>query len=149
MTNIFAIVEAGDAGVSGVLAAEALRRAARKLGRAIEIELRTAQGAVNPVAPGDDAPLLFIAPDGVNDPQIDARSHGRLTLEAVLANPDAALGLLSVGRRHPCRASLRSHPVPRASPIPSWPPRACRKARASLATRCALKRRVRWARAIR
>lgn len=92
MTNIFAIVEAGDAGVSGVLAAEALRRAARKLGRPIEIELRTSQGAVNPVAPGGDAPLLFVAPDGVSDPQIDARSHGRLTLEAVLADPDAALG---------------------------------------------------------
>jgi PTS system fructose-specific IIC component len=48
--------------------------------------------------------------------------HHRLTLEAVLADPDAALGLLSVGQGHP-RASLRSHPVPPASPIPSWPPK--------------------------
>lgn len=91
MKPVFAIVEAGDAGVSGVLAGEALRRAALGMGQPIEIELRTAQGVINPVEPGEGDALLFVAPDGVHDPLVEARAYRRLSLEAVLADPKGAL----------------------------------------------------------
>lgn len=95
MKPIFAIVEAGGTGVSGVLAGEALRRAARGQGRSIEIELRTQQGVVNPVMPGNDDMVLFVAP---NDHDGAAESLGairRLTLEAVLADPEGVLAAAS------------------------------------------------------
>ncbi|WP_313808758.1 fructose-specific PTS transporter subunit EIIC [Sphingobium sp.] len=90
MSRIFAVVEAGESGVTGVLAGEALRKAARAEGRAIEIELRTAQGVVNPLPEDADGDLLFIAPEGMDSPA-ETRPHRRLTLEAVLADPAAAL----------------------------------------------------------
>ena len=99
MKPIFAIVEAGEAGVSGVLAGEALRRAAQGLGQPIEIELRTPQGVINPVEPGEGAALLFVAPDGVSDPQVEARAYRRLSLEAVLADPTAALAAPKAAKR--------------------------------------------------
>ena len=91
MKPMYVIVECGEAGVSGVLAGEALRRAAQGLGQAVEIELRTAQGVINPVEPGEGDTLLFVAPEGLRDAAIEARPHRRLTLEAVLADPRAAL----------------------------------------------------------
>ena len=97
MKPVFAIVEAGDAGVSGVLAGEALRRAAQGLGQPIEIELRTAQGVINPIEPGEGDALLFVAPDGVHDPLVEARAYRRLSLEAVLADPKGALFLSGEG----------------------------------------------------
>ncbi|QGP79707.1 PTS fructose transporter subunit IIC [Sphingobium sp. CAP-1] len=90
MSRIFAVVEAGESGVAGVLAGEALRKAARAAGRIIEIELRTAQGVVNPLPQDSDGDLLLIAPEG-SDPAPEIRPHRRLTLEAVLADPAAAL----------------------------------------------------------
>lgn len=91
MTRLYAIVEAGETGVSGVLAGEALRRAAKRRDQPLEIELRSAQGVINPVTPRADEALLFVAPEGASDPSIEARAHHRLTIEAVLGDPDAAL----------------------------------------------------------
>ena len=94
MSRIFAIVQAGEAGVTGVLAGEALRKAARAEGRTIEIEVRTEQGVVNPLpegAVGEDDLLLFVARQDADDSSIARRPHRRLTLEAVLADPIAAL----------------------------------------------------------
>ncbi|PZU12319.1 MAG: PTS fructose transporter subunit EIIBC [Sphingobium sp.] len=94
MKRFFAIVDAGDAGVTGVLASEALRRVAREAGHSIEIELRTAQGVVNPVAPGpaaDGDMLLFVGNETRADQAIRTRADRLLTVEAVLADPAAAL----------------------------------------------------------
>ncbi|WP_454278248.1 fructose-specific PTS transporter subunit EIIC [Sphingomonas sp. Marseille-Q8236] len=91
MKRLLAIVDAGEAGVTGVLAGEALRRAARDAGQAIEIELRTAQGVVNPVAAGNDDMLLFVGAEDSADADTRARADRLLTLEAVLADPAAAL----------------------------------------------------------
>ncbi|MCT8002473.1 fructose-specific PTS transporter subunit EIIC [Sphingomonas sanguinis] len=91
MKRLLAIVDAGEAGVTGVLAGEALRRAARDAGQAIEIELRTAQGVVNPVAAGNDDMLLFVGAEDSADADTRARADRLLTLEAVLADPVAAL----------------------------------------------------------
>ena len=60
MKRVLAIIAAGDAHVTGVLAGEALRRAARDAGQSIEIELRSAQGVTNPVSAGDGDTLLFV-----------------------------------------------------------------------------------------
>lgn len=94
MSRILAVVEAGEAGVAGVLAGEALRGAARAGGRPIEIEVRTGHGVINPLP--DDAlregdTLLFVAPADAPDPGFGARPHRRLTLETVLADPAAAI----------------------------------------------------------
>ncbi|WP_294239078.1 PTS fructose transporter subunit IIC [uncultured Sphingomonas sp.] len=93
MKRLLAIVDAGDAGVTGVLAGEALRRAARDTGQPIEIELRTAQGVVNPVSAGDGDRLLFVGAEGSADAATRARADRLLTLEAVLADPAAALDM--------------------------------------------------------
>lgn len=93
MKRLLAIVDAGDAGVTGVLAGEALRRAARDTGQPIEIELRTAQGVVNPVSAGDGDRLLFVGAEGSADSATRARADRLLTLEAVLADPAAALDM--------------------------------------------------------
>jgi len=95
MKPIFAIVDGGEAGVSGVLAGEALRRAAQELGQPIEIELRTAQGVINPVVPDAGAALLVVAPDALDVPLAEAWPHRRLTLDAVLADPRGALAVPS------------------------------------------------------
>ena len=91
MKRVLAIIAAGDAHVTGVLAGEALRRAARDAGQSIEIELRTAQGVTNPVSAGDGDTLLFVGVEGDADPATRARADRLLTLEAVLADPAAAL----------------------------------------------------------
>ena len=94
MSRIFAVVEAGASGVSGVLAAEALRKAACAEGREIEIELRTAQGVVNPLSvftARDGDLLLLVAPQDADDGAMLSQPHRWLTLDAVLADPAAAL----------------------------------------------------------
>lgn len=98
MKRIFAIVDARESGVTGVLAGEALRRAARDIGSPIEIELRTAQGIVNPVSPGPAESgdhLLFVGAADTADAATRARADHMVTLEAVLADPAAALDMQS------------------------------------------------------
>jgi len=101
MKRLLAIVDAGDAGVTGVLAGEALRRAARDAGQTIEIELRTTQGVVNPVSAGDGDTLLFVGAQDSADVATRVRADRLLTLEAVLADPAAAL---DGGRQAPVAA---------------------------------------------
>ena len=93
MKRLLAIVDAGEAGVTGVLVGEALRRAARDAGRSIEIELRTGQGVVNPVSAGAGDTLLFVGAEASADAATRARADRLLTLEAVLADPAAALAV--------------------------------------------------------
>lgn len=94
MKRILAVVDAGEAGVTGVLACEALRKAARAEGRPIEIEVRNGAAVVIPL-PGDPPregdTLLFVAPESAPAPDFGALAHRRLTLEAVLADPAAAV----------------------------------------------------------
>lgn len=95
MSKFYAIVEDRDAGVRAFLAAEALRKAAEKAGRAIEIEVRTEQGAVNPLpegAPAAGDTLLLVGPEQGAEPALAARADSRRTLDAVLSDPAAALG---------------------------------------------------------
>jgi PTS system fructose-specific IIC component len=119
MRRIFAIVEAGESGVTALLAGEALRNAARAGGQPIEIEVRTGQGIINPLpadAPGDEGTLLFVAPEGAPDSGAAALAHRRLTLEAVLADPAGAL--VSV---QGARGASAAPSVPRIVAVTSCP----------------------------
>jgi PTS system fructose-specific IIC component len=94
MGKLYAVIEAADSAVQGVLAGEALRKAARAGGRDIEIEVRTGQGVLNPLPedlqPGDT--LLLVAANDDAAAALPLAPHRRVTLEAVLADPEAALG---------------------------------------------------------
>jgi PTS system fructose-specific IIC component len=50
MSDIIASVGTGETSVAGVLAAEALRKAAKKTGKSIEVEVRSDSGVLNPLA---------------------------------------------------------------------------------------------------
>lgn len=83
--------DAGTVGVAPVLAAEALRRAARDQGLAVEIAQPGVGASVDPAMPGADQTVLYVG----SDPAWAARAQRCLTIEAVLADPAAALAGLA------------------------------------------------------
>lgn len=87
MKKLLAVIDARASDVQAVLAAEALRKAARTQNRPIEIHLRESQQALEEI-PDEDAPLLFV---GNDDSVLGGRARRRLTLDAVLADPAGAL----------------------------------------------------------
>lgn len=93
MAKLYAVIDAADSAVQGVLAGEALRKAARARGRDIEIEVRTGQGVLNPLPEelqaGDT--LLLVAANDEAGTALPLAPQRRVTLEAVLADPAAAL----------------------------------------------------------
>ncbi|MBO9724827.1 MAG: PTS fructose transporter subunit EIIBC [Novosphingobium sp.] len=93
MAKLYAVIDATDSAVQGVLAGEALRKAARAEGRDIEIEVRTGQGVLNPLPEelqaGDT--LLLVAANDEAGTALPLAPQRRVTLEAVLADPAAAL----------------------------------------------------------
>ncbi len=93
MAKLYAVIDAADSAVQGVLAGEALRKAARSKGRDIEIEVRTGQGVLNPLPEelGAGDTLLLVAANDEAGHALPLTPHRRVTLEAVLADPDAAL----------------------------------------------------------
>ncbi|AXB79538.1 fructose-specific PTS transporter subunit EIIC [Novosphingobium sp. P6W] len=94
MSRIFAIVQAGASGVTGVLAGEALRKAAQAAGREIEVEVHTDLGVLNPLAPETLSPddmLLFVAPQAADDGVMKGKPHRRVDIDAVLSDPAAVL----------------------------------------------------------
>ncbi|WP_157218209.1 fructose-specific PTS transporter subunit EIIC [Flavisphingomonas formosensis] len=119
MTRIWAVVDAGDADVAGVLASEALRKAARSSGWDIAVEVRTSQGVLHPfdraaVAEGDG--VLLVAPADADDSRFDLQAPRRLTLDAVLADPLAAVSGATAGE-----GSAGPSPVKRIVAITSCP----------------------------
>jgi len=95
MSDIIASVAAGAATVNGVLAAEALRKAAKSAGKSIEIEVRTSEGVLNPLAAKDIAGARTILLVGKSD-AVDERFSGmktiRAAVEEVLTDAGAVLG---------------------------------------------------------
>ncbi|BBC71985.1 PTS fructose transporter subunit IIBC [Altererythrobacter sp. B11] len=95
MSRYYAIVDDAQAGVRAFLAAEALRQAAQGSGRAITVEVRSEQGVVGALpdgAPTHGDVLVLVGPAGAGDEALAARADRHLTLDAVLANPQGALG---------------------------------------------------------
>jgi len=92
MTDIIATVSAGGAVVQGVLAAEALRKAAASAGKSIEVEVHTSEGVLNKLTAAQTAgaTLAVLVGEGAALPASTAR---RITasIDAVLADAAAVL----------------------------------------------------------
>ncbi len=96
MSKLIAVVAASDRPTQATLAAEALKRAALKLGHTLAVELRTGETVTGALAPdaiaGAEAALL------VGDVKDDARFAGKKTVRATLESTlsDATASLASV-----------------------------------------------------
>ena len=104
--TLFLIVNGGASAPRGILAAEALRDAAERLGRKLEIEVR-ANGATliafdTPPGP-DDRILLIGGKAGEKDPAVPERAETIPVVDigSILTNPTGALELLSGGTATP------------------------------------------------
>ena len=104
--TLFLIVNGGASAPRGILAAEALRSAAERLGRKLEIEVR-ANGATlaafdTPPGP-DDRILLIGGRAGEKDPAVPERAEPIPVVDigSILADPTGALELLSGGAASP------------------------------------------------
>ena len=104
--TLFLIVNGGASAPRGILAAEALRDAAKRLDRKLEIEVR-ANGATlaafdTPPGP-DDRILLIGGKAGEKDPTVPERAEPIPVVDigSILADPTGALELLSGGAASP------------------------------------------------
>lgn len=97
MTDILAVINAGEWSTQGVLAAEALRRAAGRRGLSIAVEVRTEQGVLLPLDLAAETPsdrVLLVTAEGDLDvaaERFTAHPQVRATLDAVLGDADAVL----------------------------------------------------------
>ena len=87
MKRILAVIDAGHSDVQAVLAAEALRKAARTEGRPVEIKVRGSDQPLDAL-PDDGATLLFVGDD---DAALGRKADRHLSLDAVLSDPAGAL----------------------------------------------------------
>ena len=100
MSDFVASVRTGDVSVNGVLAAEALRKAAKTKGKSIEVEVRSADGVLNPLPEKDiaDAGTLLLIGDAAPD---EKRFSGMKTIlasvEEVLTDASAVLARNTLG----------------------------------------------------
>lgn len=100
MSEIIASVAAEGATVNGVLAAQALRKAATAQGKSIEVEVRTAEGVLNRLGASQtrDASIAVLVGEGASLPENMAVSRTiRATLDQVLADAAAVLQNAPVG----------------------------------------------------
>ncbi|MBB5374249.1 PTS fructose transporter subunit IIC [Acidocella aromatica] len=94
MSEIIASVAAEGTTVTGVLAAQALRKAATAQGKSIEVEVRTAEGVLNKLNASQtrDASLAVLVGEGAILPEHTAVSRTiRATVDQVLADAAAVL----------------------------------------------------------
>ncbi|MFC7475556.1 PTS fructose transporter subunit IIC [Dankookia sp. GCM10030260] len=92
MSGVIAVVEAGDSPVRAMLAAEALRQAARRASRALAVEVRTARGVLSPLPALPDADALLLVGEAAQPPAgHDALHAVRARIEEVLADAAGVL----------------------------------------------------------
>ncbi|HXP97809.1 MAG TPA: fructose-specific PTS transporter subunit EIIC [Telmatospirillum sp.] len=94
MTDLVASITAGDVTVAGVLAAEALKSAAAARKRTIDIEVRTAEGVLNPLGRAQitgASALCLIGPGQTDDPRFAGLPLITAALADVLADAGAVL----------------------------------------------------------
>jgi len=111
MRKLFAVIDAGGRDVQALLAAEALRKAARTQGRTIEVEVRSAHNKADPIAldrKGEDLALLFV---GSAQDALAARADWHMTLDAVLSDPQAAIREPEQGAAKPHIVAITSCPT--------------------------------------
>ncbi|MFC3531081.1 fructose-specific PTS transporter subunit EIIC [Vogesella facilis] len=109
MSTLLAVLTCPERSTQSLLAAEALRKAAKQLGQAIRIETHTAQGVQDPLSESELAAAQQVIRVGASGS--DARFSGKrehlAALEAVLADPSAVLN-----------AALQTTPVAAAASQP-------------------------------
>jgi PTS system fructose-specific IIC component len=92
MSGVIAVVEAGDSPVRAMLAAEALRQAARRASRALAVEVRTARGVLSPLPATPDADALLLVGEAAQAPDgLDRLQAVRARIEEVLADAAGVL----------------------------------------------------------
>ncbi|MEA1674678.1 fructose-specific PTS transporter subunit EIIC [Nitrospirillum sp. BR 11163] len=97
MSALLAVIGAGEMTIHALLAAEALRRAATGGGHTIAVEVRTGQGVLGALEPAQiqDAHAVLLVGSGILDAdRFGALPHHSASIEAVLADPAAALDAL-------------------------------------------------------
>lgn len=110
MDQICAAVAAEDMPVTGVLAAEALRRAAARRRLGIEIEVRTGASVVNPLGPSQLAQaksVLLVGGPVAEQARFEGLPRTEATLDEVLADPAAVI-----------ERTVAPAPSPAAAPAP-------------------------------
>ncbi|HWL57228.1 MAG TPA: fructose-specific PTS transporter subunit EIIC [Paracoccus sp. (in: a-proteobacteria)] len=93
MDQTFAIIGASEMGPHAILAREALKKAARSLGRGIEVELRTPEGVTDPLDPealGRAGRLLLVG-DVPDDTALAGHDPLRVSIAEVLTDPEGVL----------------------------------------------------------
>jgi PTS system fructose-specific IIC component len=99
MSNIFAIIAAGDKDTHAVLAREVLKKAAAGAGKTLEIELRgsgAGQSSFDQAALAAAGTLLIVG-EGVDEAPYQGLTIQRATLDEVLADAPAVLAGLGLG----------------------------------------------------
>ncbi|MDO9710896.1 PTS fructose transporter subunit IIC [Paracraurococcus lichenis] len=92
MSGVIAVVEAGDSPVQAMLAAEALRQAARREGRDLPVEVRTERGVLSPLPAAPEAEALLLVGEAAHPPEGLDRLHAvRARIEEVLADAAGVL----------------------------------------------------------
>jgi PTS system fructose-specific IIC component len=109
MSDFIASVATGDVTVAGVLAAEALRKAAKSRGKSIEVEVRTDAGVLNPLPQKDisNAELLVLVGDsGPEQKRFSGINTILASIEDVLSDASAVLARATIGTTAPGGAAL-------------------------------------------
>lgn len=96
MSDIVAVIGAETLATHGMLAREALKKAAAGLGRAIRVELHMPEGVSDPLdaATVAAATQVLLVGELAPDPRFDGKQTVRATLQEVLDAPAAVLGRL-------------------------------------------------------
>ncbi|MGX9961716.1 PTS fructose transporter subunit IIC [Roseomonas sp. F4] len=92
MSGMIAVVASGDSPVKAMLAAEALRAAARRLGLDMPVEVRSGQQVLTPLPAEHAADALLLVGESAQAPNgLEQRPTLRARLEEVLADAGAVL----------------------------------------------------------
>lgn len=91
MSGVIAVVDGGENPVQAMLAAEALRQAARKGGRELTVEIRTPTGVLHPLPAQPEADALLLVGDAAAPEALSALKPIRAKVEDVLADAVAVL----------------------------------------------------------
>jgi PTS system fructose-specific IIC component len=91
MSGVIAVVEGGENPVQAMLAAEALRQAARKGGRDLAVEVRTPRGVLHPLPANPEADALLLVGDAAAPEALSSLKPVRARIEEVLADAVAVL----------------------------------------------------------
>jgi fructose-specific phosphotransferase system component IIB len=148
------VIAAGERSIEAVLAAEALRRAARQQRVELAIEIRSNQGVTGALSDAQAAAatqLLLVGDGEADSARFGNAQIVRAGLGEVLDDPLAVLAQLAAASAPlpgmtRASASSPSPPARPASPTRSWRPKACSRRPRHWATRSGWKPRARSAR---